>query len=80
MVSVRVRPLGGAGMGSKRVELFAAIRFGWQRNRMPVRSLARKYDVHRRTVRQAIASPLPPERKGPGAGRAGARGGDRVDR
>jgi len=57
--------LGGAGMGSKRVELFAAIRFDWQRNRMSVRSLARKYDVHRRTVRQAIASPLPPERKVP---------------
>ena len=52
-------------MGSKRVELFAAIRFDWQRNRMSVRSLARKYDVHRRTVRQAIASPLPPERKVP---------------
>jgi hypothetical protein len=65
MVSVRVRPLGGAGMGSKRVELFAAIRFDWQRNRMSVRSLARKYDVHRRTVRRAIASPLPPERKVP---------------
>jgi len=52
-------------MGSKKVELFAAIRFDWQRNRMSVRSLARKYDVHRRTVRQAIASPLPPDRKTP---------------
>jgi hypothetical protein len=52
-------------MGSKKVELFAAIRFDWQRNQMSVRSLARKYDVHRRTVRQAIASPLPPERKVP---------------
>jgi Mu transposase-like protein len=52
-------------MGSKRVELFAAIRFDWQRNRMSIRSLARKYDVHRRTVRQAIASPLPPDRKTP---------------
>jgi transposase len=52
-------------MGSKRVELFAAIRFDWQRNQMSIRSLARKYDVHRRTVRQAIASPLPPERKVP---------------
>jgi hypothetical protein len=52
-------------MGSKRVELFAAIRFDWQRNRMSVRSLARKYDVHRRTVRQAIASPVPPDRKTP---------------
>jgi hypothetical protein len=32
---------------------------------MSVRSLARKYDVHRRTVRQAIASPLLPDRKTP---------------
>jgi transposase len=52
-------------MGPKRVELFAAIRFDWQRNQMSVRSLARKYDVHRRTVRQAIASPVPPDRKVP---------------
>jgi transposase-like protein len=52
-------------MGSKRVELFAAIRFDWQRNQMSIRALARKYDVHRRTVRQAIASPLPPDRKVP---------------
>jgi transposase len=49
----------------RRVELFAAIRFDWQRHRMPIRALARKYDVHRRTVRQAIASPVPPERKVP---------------
>jgi transposase len=52
-------------MGPKRVELFAAIRFDWQRNQMPVRALARKYDVHRRTVRQAISSPVPPDRKTP---------------
>ena len=52
-------------MGPRRVELFAAIRFDWQRNQMPVRALARKYDVHRRTVRQAIASPVPPDRKAP---------------
>jgi hypothetical protein len=32
---------------------------------MSIRSLAREYDVHRRTVRQAIASPLPPDRKRP---------------
>jgi hypothetical protein len=48
----------------RRVELFAAIRFDWQRHRMPVRALARKYDVHRRTVRQAIASPVPPDPQG----------------
>src|SRR5579859_2778785 len=56
---------GGAGMGPKRMELFAAIRFDWQRNQMSVRSLARKYDVHRRTVRQAIVSPVPPARRAP---------------
>jgi lambda repressor-like predicted transcriptional regulator len=52
-------------MGSKRVELFAAIRFDWQRNQMSVRALARKYDVHRRTVRQALVSAVPPDRKVP---------------
>jgi transposase len=52
-------------MGPKRVELFAAIRFDWQRNQMSVRSLAGKYDVHRRTVRQALASAVPPDRKTP---------------
>jgi len=55
----------GPGWGSKRVELFAAIRFDWQRHQMSIRSLARKYDVHRRTVRQAIASPLSPDREVP---------------
>jgi hypothetical protein len=57
------------------VELFAAIRFDWQRNQMPVRALARKYDVHRWTVRQAIASPVSPDCKGAAAGGHGARWG-----
>jgi transposase len=52
-------------MGSKRVEQFAAIRFDWQRNKMSVRALSEKYGVHRRTVRQAICSPVPPERQTP---------------
>jgi hypothetical protein len=47
---------------------------------MPVRALARKYDVHRRTVRQAISSPVPPDRKVPVRARAGPGGGGRVDR
>jgi transposase len=51
-------------MGS-RVELFAAIRWDHQREGLGIRELARKYDVHRRTVRQAVGSPLPPERKTP---------------
>ncbi|MGH3156394.1 MAG: IS21 family transposase, partial [Streptosporangiaceae bacterium] len=49
-------------MGSK-VELFAAIRFDHQRNRLSVRALADKYGVHRRTVRQAIESAVPPGRR-----------------
>ena len=51
-------------MGS-RVELYAAIRFDWQRNQMSIRALADKYGVHRRTVREAVASPVPPPRKSP---------------
>src|SRR5690242_15474431 len=52
----------GPGMGS-RVELFAAIRFDWQRNGSSIRALADKYGVHRRTVRQAIESVVPPQRR-----------------
>src|SRR5260370_34235541 len=51
------------GQGSK-VELFAAIRWDHQKG-LGVRALARKYQVHRRTVRQALGSPVPPERKAP---------------
>jgi hypothetical protein len=51
-------------MGS-RVELYAAIRFDWQRNQMSIRALAEKYSVHRRTVREAVESPIPPPRKSP---------------
>jgi transposase len=43
--------------------LYAAIRFDWQRNQMSIRALADKYGVHRRTVREAVASPVPPPRK-----------------
>ncbi len=49
-------------MGS-RVELYAAIRFDRQRHQMSIRALAEKYSVHRRTVREAIDSPIPPPRK-----------------
>ena len=51
-------------MGS-RVELYAAIRFDWVRNQMSIRALADKYGVHRRTVREAVESPVPPPRKAP---------------
>jgi len=49
---------------ASRVDLFVAIRYDHDSG-MSVRALARKYGVHRRTVHQALASPLPPERKVP---------------
>lgn len=47
-----------------RVELFEKIRRDHKRGDS-IRELAVKYRVHRRTVRQAISSPLPPERRTP---------------
>jgi transposase len=43
--------------------LYAAIRFDSQRNQMSIRALADKYGVHRRSVREAIGSPIPPPRR-----------------
>ncbi|MBV9357613.1 MAG: IS21 family transposase [Chloroflexi bacterium] len=54
-----------AGLGSSRVELFEAIRRDARREDVGVRELARRYRVHRRTVRQALASASPPPRKTP---------------
>src|SRR5690349_14964834 len=51
-------------MGS-RVELFAAIRRDARVEGLSIRELATKYQVHRRTVRQALANAIPPERKTP---------------
>jgi transposase len=47
-----------------RVELFEKIRKDW-REGMSIRALAAKHRVHRRTVKQAIASSTPPRRKIP---------------
>lgn len=47
------------------MELFAAIRWDHEREGWSVRALARRYRVHRRTVRQALASGLPAPRKSP---------------
>lgn len=47
-----------------RVELFEKIRRD-HRDGVSIRGLALRYGVHRRTVRQAIGSPVPPERKTP---------------
>jgi hypothetical protein len=46
-----------------RVELFESIRRDSRLAGMGIRALARKHRVHRRTVRQALSSAVPPERK-----------------
>ena len=48
-----------------RVEQFAAIRHDARVGGLSIRELAAKYRVHRRTVRQALASAMPPPRKTP---------------
>jgi transposase len=48
-----------------RVELFEQIRRERDREELSIRALAERHGVHRRTVRQALASPLPPARKRP---------------
>ena len=49
-------------MGRDKVELFTLIRWDHKQG-LGIRALAAKYEVHRRTVRQALESPVPPERK-----------------
>jgi transposase len=51
-------------MGS-RVELFEQIRRDHEFGGLSERALARRHGVHRRTVKQALASPVPPARKRP---------------
>jgi transposase len=46
-----------------RVELFEQIRRDHRREDLSIRGLADRHGVHRRTVRQALASAVPPERK-----------------
>lgn len=46
-----------------RVEQFESIRRDRRLEDLSIRELARKYKVHRRVVRQALASATPPERK-----------------
>ena len=48
-----------------RVELFAAIRRDARVEGLSIRELARRYQVHRRTVRHALAGAEPPARKVP---------------
>jgi len=56
-------------MGS-RVELFEQIRRDRGQEGLSIRGLARRHGVHRRAVRQALASALPPPRKQPEGRRA----------
>jgi transposase len=51
-------------MGRDKVALFAAIREDYRLG-MAVRAIARKHGVHRRTVREALESPVPAPRKVP---------------
>ena len=44
------------------MELFEEIRLGYAAGET-IASLAQKYGVHRRMIRQAIASAMPPDRK-----------------
>jgi transposase len=48
-----------------RVELFEQIRRDRDREGLSIHALARRHGVHRRTVRQALESALPPARKRP---------------
>ena len=48
-----------------RVEQFAGIRRDHRVDGLSIRALADKYGVHRRTVRQALGSAIPPPRKIP---------------
>ena len=51
-------------MGS-RVELFEQIRRDRDREGLSIRALAERHGVHRRAVRQALASPVPPAKRSP---------------
>ena len=51
-------------MGS-RVELFEQIRRDRDREGLSIRALAARHGVHRRAVRQALASPVPPAKRAP---------------
>jgi transcriptional regulator with XRE-family HTH domain len=46
-----------------KVKLYEQIRKAHERDGLSVRELARRFGVHRRDVRQALASAVPPERK-----------------
>src|SRR4051794_27791317 len=56
--------MGAGGMGS-RVEQFEQIRRDRDREGLSIRALAARHGVHRRAVRQALASAVPPVKRAP---------------
>jgi transposase len=50
-------------MARSRVELFEQIRKAHEREGLSIHELSRRFGTHRRTVRQALASAVPPPRK-----------------
>jgi transposase len=50
-------------MARSRVELFEEIRRDWRAGGVSIRELSVRHHVHRRTVRQALGSAVPPPRK-----------------
>jgi transposase len=46
-----------------KVELYEQIRKAHDREELSIRELAKQFGVHRRSVREALASPIPPPRK-----------------
>src|SRR5271165_2935645 len=50
-------------MGRSKVELFEQIRKAHEREGLSIRALSERFGTHRRTVRQAIDSALPPPRR-----------------
>ena len=56
-------PAWRSGMARSRVELFEQIRRDRRAGGSSIRELADRHHVHRRTVRQALASAVPPRRR-----------------
>ena len=46
-----------------KVELYEQIRKSHERDELSIRALSERFGVHRRTVREALVSPIPPPRK-----------------
>jgi hypothetical protein len=65
VAAFRCFPLAEGRMGRDKVALFAMIRED-RRAGMGIRAIARKHGVHRRTVHEALESPVPEPGDGPG--------------